>query len=238
MSYGWVWKKQRLVFMEITHYHLTSCGGSILVDLYYSWMEHSSKESTKVSYLRQQRKTETMRPRLIDRGSCMNLGRLLMGMRYGEMTSNAAESFNNWIKEQVSKANEDVFEVHSIPSVTVDVVRRTCFCFKWKINGFPCDYAVIAIQKSHYNLYDCAEHYFHVETYRAAYSGAIFTIPSVEKLPFDPTDYTIYPPTVKRPLGRPKKNRIPSRGEKLKQIRCGRCDKLGSHNRKSCKEPI
>ncbi|GMQ06615.1 hypothetical protein CsSME_00051135 [Camellia sinensis var. sinensis] len=213
------------------------------------------------------------------------------GMRYGEMTSNAAESFNNWIKEarnlpitqmvdkirtqlmrqmsarrdqankwneiicptfetrlmdsfndskswQVSKANEDVFEVHSIPSVTVDVARRTCSCFKWQINGFPCDHAVIAIQKSRCNLNDCVEHYFHVETYRAAYSGAIFPIPSVEKPPFDPTDFTIYPPTVKRPPRRPKKNRIPSRGEKLKQIRCGRCDKLGSHNRKSCTEPI
>ena len=212
-------------------------------------------------------------------------------MRYGEMTSNAAESFNNWIKEarnlpitqmvdtirtqlmrqmsarrdqankwnelicptfetrlmdsfnnsrswQVSKANENVFEVHSIPSVTVDVARRTCPCFKWQINGFSCDHVVIAIQKSRYNLNDCVEHYFHVQTYRGAYSGAIFPIPSVEKPPFDPMDFTIYLPTVKRPPGRPKKNRIPSRGEKLKQIRCGRCDKLGSHNRKSCKEPI
>ena len=155
---------------------------------------------------------------------------LCRGMRYGEMTSNAAESFNNWIKEarnlpitqmvdtirtqlmrqmsarrdqankwneiicptfetrlmdsfndskswQVSKASEDVFEVHSIPSVTVDVTRRTCSCFKWQINGFPCDHAMIAIQKSSYNLNDCVKHYFHTETYRAAYSGAIFPIP-------------------------------------------------------------
>ncbi|XP_028096999.1 uncharacterized protein LOC114296866 [Camellia sinensis] len=120
------------------------------------------------------------------------------GMRYGEMTSNAAESFNNWIKEtrnlpitqmvdtihtqlmrqmsarrnqankwnelicptfetmlldsfndnrswQVSKANEDVFEVHSIPSVMVDIARCTCSCFKWQINGFPCNHVVIGI---------------------------------------------------------------------------------------------
>ncbi|XP_028101818.1 uncharacterized protein LOC114301104 [Camellia sinensis] len=124
-----------------------------------------------------------------------------------------------------------------IPS-RVDIARRTCSCFKWQINEFPCDHVVIAIQKSRYNLNDCMEHYFHVETYRAAYWGVIFPIPSVEKPPFDPTDFAIYPPTVKRSPGRPKKNRIPSRGEKLKQIRCGRCDKFGSHNKKSCNEPI
>ncbi|XP_028121224.1 uncharacterized protein LOC114318513 [Camellia sinensis] len=155
-------------------------------------------------------------------GDCAYEPTVVGGMRFGEMTSNAAETFNNWITEarnlpitqmvdtirtqlmqqmsaqswQVSKANENVFEVHSIPSVTIDVAMRTL------------------------------------------YSGAIFPLPSVEKPPFDPMDFTIYLLTVKRPPGRPKKNRIPSRGEKLKQIRCGRCDKLGSHNRKSCKEPI
>ncbi|XP_028069597.1 uncharacterized protein LOC114272126 [Camellia sinensis] len=148
------------------------------------------------------------------------------------------DSFNDSRSWQVSKANEDVFEVHSIPSVTVDIARRMCSCFKWQINGFPCNHAVVAIQKSRYNLNDCVEHFFHVEMYRVAYSGAIFPILWVEKPLFDPTNFTICPPTVKRPPDRPQKNRIPSRGEKLKQIRCGRCDKLGNHNQKSCKEPI
>ncbi|XP_028121171.1 uncharacterized protein LOC114318472 [Camellia sinensis] len=128
------------------------------------------------------------------------------------------DSFNDSRSWQVSKANEDVFEVHSIPFVTADIARRTYSCFKWQINGFPCDHAIIAIQKSRYNLNDCVEHYFHVETYRTAYLGAIPPILLVEKPHFDPKDFTIYPPTVKRPPSRPKNNRIPSRDEKLKQI--------------------
>ncbi|XP_028083551.1 uncharacterized protein LOC114284802 [Camellia sinensis] len=181
------------------------------------------------------------------------------GMRYEKMTSNAAKSFNNWIKK-----SRNLLITRTVDIIHTQLIRKmlarqdqenkwnevVCPTFEtmlldsfndsrsWQINGFPCDHAVIAIQKNRYNLSDCVEHYFHVETYHAAYSGAIFHIPLVEKPPFDPTDLTIYPPTVKRPPGRPKKNKIPSRGEKLKQIRCGRYDKLGSHNRKSCKEPI
>ncbi|KAL7171997.1 hypothetical protein ACSBR2_031649 [Camellia fascicularis] len=105
------------------------------------------------------------------------------GKRYDEICSNAAESFNNWIKEArnlpitrlvdairtqimnqmserrgvssmwacaicptmeskldkaykegrswiVSQSNNDVHEVHSHPSVLVDIAKRTCSCFQ------------------------------------------------------------------------------------------------------------
>ncbi|KAK9287281.1 hypothetical protein L1049_015694 [Liquidambar formosana] len=48
----------------------------------------------------------------------------------------------------------------------------------------------------------------------------------------------VLPPNTRRPSGRPKNRRIPSRGEKIRQIKCGRCGRLGTHNKKTCQEPI
>ncbi|KAI8560028.1 hypothetical protein RHMOL_Rhmol04G0223000 [Rhododendron molle] len=48
----------------------------------------------------------------------------------------------------------------------------------------------------------------------------------------------ILPPKTRRPCGRPKVGRIRSRGEKVRQMLCGRCGKLGKHNRKTCKAAV
>ncbi|XP_028075949.1 uncharacterized protein LOC114278140 [Camellia sinensis] len=213
------------------------------------------------------------------------------GRRYGEMSSNAAESFNSWIREarnlpitrmvdnnrgqimrqmakrrlsahtwtgaicptmefrleeaynksrswKVSQANNDVYEVHSFPSVMMDIATRTCSCFQWKINEFPCAHDIVSVRKSRKNLDDIVVPWYHVSEYRLTYAPTIYPIPTVEKPPFNPTDYVICPPNVKCPPRRPKKKRIPSKGENVQQIRCGRCGRMGNHNRKTCKEPI
>ncbi|KAL7168051.1 hypothetical protein ACSBR2_038484 [Camellia fascicularis] len=179
----------------------------------------------------------------------------LMGQRYGEMWSNAAESFNNWISEAchlpithlvdtirgkiiekrtkrrlksskwtgvicpkmekkldfelktgrswiVSQANDNVYEVHSHPSVMVDIIRRTCSCYQWQLNGFPCSHVLVAFQNS------------------------------TGKPTFKPDDYLIAPPIVKHPPGRSKRKTIPSKGEVIQRIRCGHCGKMDNHNRK------
>ncbi|XP_028083309.1 uncharacterized protein LOC114284574 [Camellia sinensis] len=213
------------------------------------------------------------------------------GKRYGEMTSNTAESFNKWILDArnypitrlvdtisnqimtmraerkvlatnwnellcpkmesrvreaysngctwiVSQANEDIYEVYSFPTVLVDVGKHSCSCLQWQLNGFPYAHVVVAIQNSGRDFSICVEKFFIVDQYKAAYSGYIQSIPTVDKPSYSEDDFIIYPPEVKRPPGRPKKNRIPSRGEKLSQIRCDRYGCMGSHNRKTCKEPI
>ncbi|XP_028081905.1 uncharacterized protein LOC114283284 [Camellia sinensis] len=172
------------------------------------------------------------------------------GSRYGEMSSNAVESFNSWIREArhlpitqlvdsirvnimrqmtkrrikaqawpgvicpkmearlvkaynkgrswlVSQSTDNVYEVHSFPSVMVDVGKRTCSCFKWQINGFPCSHAVVAIRNSGLDLYDLVAEFYHVTAYRNSYEQNIQPIPTIEKPPFNPSDFVIQPPSVK-----------------------------------------
>ncbi|KAL7186973.1 hypothetical protein ACSBR2_028638 [Camellia fascicularis] len=213
------------------------------------------------------------------------------GRRYGELCSNAAESFNSWVREarnllitsmvdsirtklmrqmakrrdasqtwtgticpkmesrlekafnegkswKVSQSNADVYEVHSFPLVTVDIEHRTCSCFKWQLNGFPCAHAMVAVRKSGRDLNTLVEPFFHVSEYRSTYAASIFPIPTVEQPSFNPNDFIIKPPAIKRPPSRPKKKRILSKGEHVQQIRCSRCGRMGNHNRKTCNEPI
>ncbi|XP_028075915.1 uncharacterized protein LOC114278109 [Camellia sinensis] len=155
-----------------------------------------------------------------------------------KMESRLEEAYSKSRAWKVSQANNDVYEVHSFPSVMVDIGRRTCPCFQWQINEFPCAHAIVAVQKNGKNLDDIVVPWYHVSEYRLTYAPTIYPIPTVEKPPFNPTDYVIYPPNIKRPPGRPKKKRIPSKGENVQQIRYGRCGRMGNHNRKTCKEPI
>ena len=213
------------------------------------------------------------------------------GRRYGEMNSNAVESFNSWIMKArhlpitsmvdtircqimnqmgtrmitagtwngivcpemdsrlqvafaesrawtVSVSNNDVYEVNSNPSVSVDINNGTCSCFQWQINGFPCSHAVAAIRKSQRNMNEFIDYYYHVSTYKKSYAQPILPIPTLGRSDFNVDEADILPPSTKKQPGRPKKCRIRSRGELIRRIRCGRCGRLGGHNKKICKEPL
>ncbi|KAL7224731.1 hypothetical protein ACSBR1_026084 [Camellia fascicularis] len=99
-----------------------------------------------------------------------------------------------WI---VSQSDEDVYEVHSQPSVLVDVNRRTCSCYQWQVNGFQCSHAVVAFRNSGRNIYDLIESYHHVTEFRAMYSESIHHIPTVEKPSVTPNEYIIAPSATK-----------------------------------------
>ena len=82
------------------------------------------------------------------------------------------------------------------------------------------------------------DQYFHIETYSHAYSKSIIPIPTEGKLETTIAEAVIKPLVMGRQPGRPKKKKILSRGEITRQIKRGRCRRIGSHNKKSCKEPI
>jgi zinc finger SWIM domain-containing protein 3 len=136
------------------------------------------------------------------------------------------------------EAGNDVYEVQSFPNVTVDIARGNCSCQSWQLERFPCVHAVAAICSAGKDLSSYVDPYYHVEAFRASYSFSIYPIPTVWMREQQDDEGFILPPVSKKPPGRPRTQRIPSRGENRNQIKCGRCQRLGNHNRKSCKEAV
>ncbi|KAH7850764.1 hypothetical protein Vadar_002666 [Vaccinium darrowii] len=66
----------------------------------------------------------------------------------------------------VVRSNDELYEVHSNPSVSVHIGRRTCSCGEWQINSFPCVHALCALKRSKRNLNDYLERYYFTETYQ------------------------------------------------------------------------
>ncbi|KAM7523319.1 hypothetical protein LguiA_013221 [Lonicera macranthoides] len=137
----------------------------------------------------------------------------------------------------VTRSSETEFEVHSTPTVKVNILLRTCTCSIWQNECFPCAHVVAAVQRAGKDLNSFIESYFHVAMYKESYAILIVPIPTLGRPEANPSAVLILPPLTKKQIGRPKKNRIPSRGEK-RRLRCGRCRSWGSHNKTMCKAPI
>ncbi|KAI8568504.1 hypothetical protein RHMOL_Rhmol02G0205300 [Rhododendron molle] len=94
------------------------------------------------------------------------------------------------------------------------------------------------IQKIEKQMYDYIDPYYTIEAFKLSYEGTINQIPSLGASVVTKESAIILPPKTRRPRGRPKVGRIRSRGEKVRQMECGRCGKLEKHNRRTCKEAI
>ena len=96
----------------------------------------------------------------------------------------------------------------------------------------------MAIQFVGKNIHDFCSPYFTSATYRLAYEKCINPIPVIDQVGVCPNTVVIKPWITKRRSGRPKKKRMPSRVRETAPIKCGRCHRLGHHNRKTCNAPI
>ncbi|KAF7120725.1 hypothetical protein RHSIM_Rhsim13G0135400 [Rhododendron simsii] len=179
------------------------------------------------------------------------------GQWYGEMTSNIAESFNAWIEA----------ERHLLITILVDELRKKIMnlmserreeASKWGCQICPemdkgmrasfnesRTWVVSAAGDGVYELHsfpnDMTEYvdpYYFSQTFRASYSTSIHPIPTMWMPEHLVVENFLLPPLCKKPPGRPKNKRIPSRGENETFIRCGRCGKMGKHNHQSCKDAM
>ncbi|RXI02278.1 hypothetical protein DVH24_026808 [Malus domestica] len=81
--------------------------------------------------------------------------------------------------------------------------------------------------------------YFTVEYCKSSYSFSIEPIPDIHQTLLDiMKDFVIKPPMARKQPRRLKVKRIKSNGEESRPMKCGRCKKLGHHNKNTCSTPF
>ncbi|KAD7479804.1 hypothetical protein E3N88_02940 [Mikania micrantha] len=113
--------------------------------------------------------------------------------------------------------------------------ERSCSCRVWQVKGIPCVHAaafIAFIRDANWDKY--VDSCFTVEKFKAAYALEIAPMLAKDQWVHIDTGEKIYPPTIKRPPGRPRKNIIKSHDEPRKRHKCSRCYEYG-HHEKTCK---
>jgi len=115
----------------------------------------------------------------------------------------------------------------------VNLKNHTCTCREWQVSGKPCQYALaLIITYRNPKMEDYLDPYYSVYHFRLAYGGVIR--PLTDKSQWAKVDigFKLRPPLAKRPVGRQRKNRIPSclesKGSKpwtkgMWLVQCQRC---------------
>nr|XP_043621620.1 uncharacterized protein LOC122593291 [Erigeron canadensis] len=157
------------------------------------------------------------------------------------ITNNVSEVFNSWIganlgEYEVCRSSGNRAEVE-YKGKRWDVVldERTCSCRVWQVKGLPCVHAaafIAFIRDSNWGKY--VDPYFTIESFKKAYALEISPMPAKDQWIHMESGEKIYPPKIKRPAGRPKKNRILQYDERQKKQKCLRCGQYG-HRQKRCK---
>ncbi|KAL7260061.1 hypothetical protein ACSBR1_005845 [Camellia fascicularis] len=144
------------------------------------------------------------------------------------------ELFNELFEEFKGRCGRSVEKfLEDLPNeFMVDIRKRSYSCRLWEIDSFPCKHGFCAIKRSGKDLNCFLDDYYRVSSYYDSYSHSIYPVPSMWKPNVVVDDDVVLLPLCKRLARRPRTERIPSKGE-IKRIRCSRCGKMGTHNRKT-----
>ncbi|CAH1419725.1 unnamed protein product [Lactuca virosa] len=118
----------------------------------------------------------------------------------------------------------------------VNLDKRKCGCRVWQVTGVPCVHAATFIaftRDANWDQY--VDQYFSIEKFKEAYAFKITPMSGKDQW-IKKDGEKIYPPLMKRPSGRPKKNRIKPSDEPKRRHKCSRCGEYG-HREKTCKNP-
>ncbi|XP_024013963.1 uncharacterized protein LOC112088041 [Eutrema salsugineum] len=138
---------------------------------------------------------------------------------------------------KVVMVNQDEFEVYDRNGGRFEV--NLCTCREFQMLLIPCCHALAATSLCKISNDNLVGEVYSTGFVRSLYEGVFHPVPT----PVSNGDGELLLPIMRRPPGRPKKTRIPSRGEfkmrrSKKAVRlCTRCLGRG-HNKASCKLPV
>ncbi|XP_039138187.1 uncharacterized protein LOC120275627 [Dioscorea cayenensis subsp. rotundata] len=188
---------------------------------------------------------------------------LFKGMRWCEMYSNVAESFNAWIKEarhlpvtsmvdsirfklmnMLAERREQCnnWDTHLCPEIQKKVEQIVDESRFLRV-GYSTDdtYKVIDNNNNAVSLQprscSCRRWEFTVEWYRRAYVNPISPVPDSDKPSDDNRPLRLRPPISKKRLGHPRRKRIESQAFDVRELHYSRCHEA-CHNRRSCNAVI
>ncbi|XP_021742853.1 uncharacterized protein LOC110708933 [Chenopodium quinoa] len=134
------------------------------------------------------------------------------------------------------------YEIHEGRSqFPLSLNQKICSCGAWQLSDIPCRHAVRAMLHAKVDPHNYVSSWYSARTYKQVYNFVIHPIPDSSQWP--PVDAThpqhIYPPKMKRGVGRPSRNRKREEGEdqpgkRSRTVRCSNCGNLG-HNKVTCK---
>ncbi|PWA56031.1 transposase, MuDR, MULE transposase domain protein [Artemisia annua] len=154
-------------------------------------------------------------------------------MREGELW----EHGRNLGEYEVCRSSENRAEVKCKGKRWEVILDDTqCTCRVWQVTGLPCVHAAafIAFIRDA-NLEKYVDPYYTIEKFKEAYALEIAPVPDKDEWLDIQSAVKIYPPIIKRPSGRPRKNRIIAAGEQTKRRhKCSKCGGSG-HHPQTCK---
>nr|GEX88638.1 transposase, MuDR [Tanacetum cinerariifolium] len=120
-----------------------------------------------------------------------------------------AKSYLRSISKEICRSNDNHAEVKRNGKwwqVVLD--ERKCSCRIWQVKGLPCVHASAFISFTRDIWEKYCDSYFTIKKFKDAYAFGVVTMLGKDQWVRLETGEKIYPPIIKRPAGRPRKNRI------------------------------
>ncbi|KAG7588591.1 Zinc finger SWIM-type [Arabidopsis suecica] len=128
------------------------------------------------------------------------------------------QNFEKSVRYSVRRIDRYEYEIRGDGSSVfhVKLLERTCSCREFDLLHHPCPHAIAAAVAESVPIQGLMAPEYSVESWRMSYQGTIKHVPDVGDvfpLPEQIASLQLFPPSTRRPPGRPKKKRITSRGE-------------------------